>query len=129
MQLDIWFRLFGVLLCSISIVKGNSYAVQVNNLFERHFNNSDNPCWKETRAHKTTNDKGMAEVLVHVYTQECKNYNSKINDLPFFNVLNKKHREGTNEQIWLDTEKLLNQALKILGLQTWGTLHRACECK
>ncbi|WAR16096.1 hypothetical protein MAR_030690 [Mya arenaria] len=111
-----------------TVAQGGSYADNVRNLFVRHFNDKDNKCWKATKADQTTNDKDMAIALVNVYTQECKDYNNKTNASPFYKELNAKLRAQTKEQIWLDTEQLLNQGLGIIGIKTWDLLFRACKC-
>ncbi|WAR16110.1 hypothetical protein MAR_030704, partial [Mya arenaria] len=113
-------QVFGIILCSSCLVKGGFYADKVRDLFERHFTNKDNECWETTGADKTTDDKGMAKALVNVYTQDCLVYNHQPKD-----KLNEKLRDHTKEQIWLDTEQLLNEGLDILGLKTWDLLYRA----
>ncbi|WAR16095.1 hypothetical protein MAR_030689 [Mya arenaria] len=121
-------KIFGIIICSSSLVEGFSYADEVRDIFRRHFNNEDNECWERTNTNQYTDTIGMAKALVNVYTQECKNFNNKKYGWSFYRVLNDKLRGRTNEPIWLDTEDLLNRALSVLGLQTGNTLFRACQC-
>ncbi|WAR16082.1 hypothetical protein MAR_030676 [Mya arenaria] len=128
MMVNVLFQVFGILLCTSCLVEGVSYADEVRNLFERHFTNKDNECWSTTGADENTNDKGMAIALVNVYTQNCINYNNNPDNRQFYWQLNAKLRDQTNEQIWRDTEKLLNKALEMLGAKTWDLVFRASHC-
>ncbi|XP_052764822.1 uncharacterized protein LOC128206440 [Mya arenaria] len=135
MQLDVLFRLFGILLCSSCIVEGwffgKSYADKVNDLFKSHFNNEDNTCWKtaQVKADKSTDgeDEKMAIALINVYTQECKEFNS-FKEKSFYAELNEQLRSKTRDTVWLDTENLLNKGLEIIGLEKSPKLYRACHC-
>ncbi|WAR13912.1 hypothetical protein MAR_004017 [Mya arenaria] len=94
---------------------GDYYADRVKNLFERHFKTPNNTCWSisNQKASAYKGDMRMAVALINVYTQVCKNYADNVNGKPLYAELNKQLRDQTKVQIWLDTEQLLNEALKM----------------
>ncbi|WAR13885.1 hypothetical protein MAR_003990 [Mya arenaria] len=131
MQVNVLFQVFGILLCSAYLVEGDSYADRVKNLFERHFKNPNNTCWSNANQTASAYKENirMAVALINVYTQSCLDYADYVKGWHFFAMLNKQLRDQTKVQIWLDTEQLLNQALELVGITTWDTLYRACECE
>ncbi|XP_052764712.1 uncharacterized protein LOC128206359 [Mya arenaria] len=132
MQVKFLLRLFGIFICSVNIAKGSSYADEVKTLLRKHFNNENNICWStatlKANQYKGDENKSMAITLINVYTQECYQYNDNTNVWPFYRALNTKLRAKTSENIWLDTESLLNQGLEMIGLDTWDLLYRSCFC-
>ncbi|WAR13908.1 hypothetical protein MAR_004013, partial [Mya arenaria] len=115
MQVNVLFQVFGILLCSASLVEGDSYADRVKDIFERHFKTPRNTCWSNAiqTASAYKENIRMAVALINVYTQSCTDYTDNVKGWPFYAELNKQLADQTKVQIWLDTEQLLNQALEL----------------